>query len=133
MKVLVAIALVVTAVFGVCAAQADSHTRTVELWTCKLEDGKTQEDVQVANGKWVKLMNASVEGGDVHSFVLTSVVGDQGTFVYADSFPSMEAWIASRKAMESEEGKALDKELNDVADCSSNALYESNESLAPSD
>ena len=129
MKTLVVAALSVVAVLGLCAvANADSHTRTVELWTCTVNDGKTMEDVKAANSKWVEFQNANVEGGDIASFVLTSVVGNTGTFIYADSFPSMESWTASRKAMESEEGQALDAELNEAADCSSNTLHESTKS-----
>ena len=84
---------------GVCAAYADSHERMVALWTCTLADGKTQADVQAANGKWVKHVNAAVEGGDIRSYVLTTVVGEPETFLYVDSFPSGKAWLASRTAM----------------------------------
>ena len=125
---LVALALLTIAVVGVCAAQADSHSRVVEVWTCSLNDGKTQDDVQAANSKWVKLQNDNVEGGDIRSFVLTTIVGNTETFAYADSFPSMDAWIASKEVMKSEAGQALEKELNAVAKCSSNTLHESNES-----
>jgi hypothetical protein len=116
------------AVVGVCAAQADSDSRVVEVWSCSLNEGKTQEDVQTANKKWVKLQNDNVEGGDIRSFVLTTIVGKTETFNYADSFPSMEAWMASKEVMKSEAGQALEKELNAVAKCSSNTLHESNES-----
>ena len=67
-------------------AQTTSSDRTIELWTCTLNEGKTQEDVQAANSKWIRLMNAEVDGGDIHSYVLTSVVGDPLTFLYIDSF-----------------------------------------------
>jgi len=125
---LAAVALLTIAVVGVCAAQADSDSRVVEVWACSLNEGKTQDDVQAANSKWVKLMNGRIEGGDVHSYVLTAIVGNTETFTYADSFPSMEAWMASKEVMKSEAGQALEKELNAVAKCSSNTLHESNES-----
>jgi hypothetical protein len=57
--------------------------------------------------------------------VLTTVVGDQTTFMYIDSFPSGTAWLASREAMKTEEGQAIEKALNAVGTCSQNALYES--------
>lgn len=124
----VALALLTVAVVGICAAQAESDSRVVEVWTCSLNEGMTQDDVQTANSKWVKLQNDNVEGGDIRSFVLTSIVGNSQTFTYADSFPSMEAWMASKEVIKSEAGKAIEKELTTVATCSSNTLHESNES-----
>ena len=115
--------------FGVCTAVvADTgDTATVEIWTCTLKDGKTMDDVATANGKWVKFMNANVEGGNVQSFAQTAVVGNQGTFLYIDVFPDMKAWIASKTAITSEEGNAIDTELEETASCASNSLYSSTE------
>jgi hypothetical protein len=125
---LVIAALLLTTCLGVRAAKADSHERVVEVWTCSLDEGKTQEDAQAVNKKWLEFVNASVDGGDIHSYILTPIVGSTGTFLYADSYPSMEAWVAAKKAMESEKGKALDAEFEAVEECSSNALYRSTES-----
>ena len=130
MKSKMAAALVVLVGLSVCAAYADSHERTVAIWTCKLNEGKTPADVQAANAKWLKYVNANTEDGEIRSYVLSTIVGDQGMFLYVDSFPGDEAWVAMRAAMKSEEGKALEKELDEVATCSSNSLYESEQSLA---
>jgi len=129
MKSLISTVLLTGVLFGVCTTViADtSDTATVEIWNCTLNDGKTMDDVAAANGKWVKFMNANVEGGDIHSYGQTAVVGEQGTFLYIDVFPDMKAWIASKAAIESEEGQALEAGLNEVASCSSNSLYESTE------
>jgi hypothetical protein len=129
MKSLVSTVLLAGILFGVCTTViADtSDTATVEIWNCTLNDGKTMDDVAAANGKWVKFMNANVEGGDIHSYGQTAVVGEQGTFLYIDVFPDMKAWIASKAAIESEEGQALEAGLNEVASCSSNSLYSSTE------
>ena len=94
----VALALVCSAAGTV--AIADHHEaakdRYVELWYCKVNDGKTMDDVKAANAKWVAHVNASVEGGDIHSYILTPVVGKRGGFMYAGSFPSIAAWPGSR-------------------------------------
>ncbi len=130
MKSRIAIALVIVFGLSVCAAYADSHERTVVIWKCKLNEGKTTADVQAANAKWVKHVNANAEGGEIRSYVLTTIVGDTEMFLYVDSFPTGEAWVASRAAMKSEEGKAIVKELEEVAKCSSNSLYESEQTVA---
>ena len=108
---------------------ADSDYRVVH--TCMLKDGKTMDDVRVANSKWVVFVNGNVEGGDITSHIVTSVVGDTtpGKFGYVDSFPSLESWAAHLVAIESiAEGIAIDKELREIADCTENELYKAEES-----
>jgi len=125
MKVLM---LLTTLVFAtsVMAAGAD-ETRVVNLWQCKLKEDKTIDNVHAANGKWVKYVNAQVAGGDIHSYVLQTVVGEARSFLYADSYPSLAAWEAA-SAIETDEMKAIDKGLGEVADCASNTLHRSKES-----
>ena len=126
MKILLSKGLLTGILLGAFAtAQAD--TATVEIWKCKLNEGKTMDDVATANGKWVKYMNASVKGGDILSYGLATVVGNAEMFLYSDVFPDMKAWVASKAAIESDEGQAIEKELNAVATCASNSLYLSTE------
>jgi hypothetical protein len=108
-------------------AQEDEE-RIVEVWTCTLNEGQTQEDVQTSNSRWVAFMNAQVEGGDIRSYVLTSIVGNTGEFLYVDSFPNMPAWSAAKAATETDEGQAIEAELNEDATCSSNTLHQSTQS-----
>ncbi len=112
----------------VVANAQDAGERIVEVWTCTLIDDQTQEDVQTTNTKWVAFMNAQVEGGDIQSYVLTSIVGNTEGFLYVDSFPDMRAWIAAKAASETDEGQAIDAELDEVSTCTSNTLHQSTES-----
>ncbi len=122
--------LLFTVVFftWVVANAQDAVERIVEVWTCTLNDDQTQEDVQTTNTKWVAFMNAQVEGGDIQSYVLTSIVGNTEGFLYVDSFPDMRAWIAAKAASETDEGQAIDAELDEVSTCTSNTLHQSTES-----
>jgi hypothetical protein len=119
---------------GVCLFALTASTvpddRINELIECKLKEGKTIEDVHAANSKWVVFMNAHVEGGDIHSYVLTTEVGNiqTGHFMYIDSYPSLESWAARDKASEMEAFKPIQAELSAVAECSKNMLYKSRES-----
>jgi hypothetical protein len=109
-------------------ANADDYRM---VHACMIKEGKTMDDVRVANSKWVVFMNENVEGGDITSHITTSVVGDPtpGKFGYVDSFPSLESWAATMAATESfAEGQAIDKELNEVADCTENQLHKAEES-----
>ena len=131
MKTRIAAALVFVLALGVCAAYADGHERTVVMWKCKYVEGKTKDDVQAVNAKWLKITNAATDEGEVRSYLLTPVVGNTEGFMFIDSFPSESAWVAMRGAMKTEEGKALDKEFETVCTCSHNALYESEQTMAP--
>ncbi len=120
-------------IFAVCfafalASSAIAEDRVVVIWNCELADGKTTEDVQTANGRWVKFNNKEVAGGDIRSFVATAIVGDVSGFTYLDSFPNIESWAGMQKAMASAAGRALEAELNQTATCSQSSLYNAVES-----
>ena len=120
--------LLTTLCFATAAIAADGDdTRIVNLYQCKLKEDKTISDVHAANGKWSRYVNAQVQGGDIHSYVLQTLVGTSGTFLYADSYPSLNAWEAVSN-IESDEMKAIDKALGEVAECTSNTLHKLNES-----
>lgn len=106
------------------AINASAEDRVVNVWNCTLMDGKTIADVQVANGKWVKYINANVEGGDINSFVLTPIVGKRGGFMYVDTYPSLASWTAG-EALEGDEMTAINAALDEVAECSDNTLHKS--------
>lgn len=102
-----------------------------EVWTCTIKDGKTMDDVRAANSRWVKFVNANVDGGGISSHIITNVVGNAtvGSFGYVDSFPTLASWSAAKSASDgNEEGEAIDAALGEVADCSENRLYEAEES-----
>ena len=119
--------ILVCALFIGLSASAMPDDRVVETVECKLKEGKTMDDVHAANGKWVKFMNANVQGGDIQSYVLTPQVGgiERGLFMYADSYPSLESWAAGDKATDMETYKPIQEELRAAADCTKNSLYKS--------
>ena len=120
--------LMLIAVVAMVSFSAYADTRTLQLWTCTVNEGKTPADVQTANGKWVKFVNSKVKGGDVRSFVVSAVTGDLGQFMYMDSYPSFEAWASQRAAMLTPEGIAVEADLDSVSTCTSSSLHTSTES-----
>ncbi len=122
------IALTGLLAIGVMAI-ADSSYR--EVWSCNVKEGKSMDDVRAANSRWVKFINANVDGGGITSHIVTSVVGNatEGKFTYVDSFPTLESWAAAKSATEgNEEGEAIDEALGEAAECSENRLLEAEES-----
>jgi hypothetical protein len=126
MKSLLSRSLLVGVTLGISFG-ASAGTRVTEVWQCTLNEGKTQEDVHDANGAWVKFVNDTVAGGDIHSYVSTSIVGNTNQFLYVDSFPNMRAWIDTKAANQTDEGQAIEAALNKAATCSSNSLHLSTE------
>ena len=110
-------------------SNADSGYRAVN--SCILIDGKTIDDVRIVNSKWVEFVNKNVEGGDITSHIITSVVGDitPGKFQFVDFFSTLESWAAYLTAVESiAEGIAIDAEVRETADCTKSQLYKAEES-----
>jgi hypothetical protein len=112
------VALVTLCLSGIAAADSISET-----WTCKVEEGKEIEDVQAINSKWLKWINANVEGGGITSSVGTSVVGNSETFIFVDTYPDLATWAAAKDALDSEAGNELDGLFDGVSDCSENRLW----------
>ncbi len=129
MKSFLTTALLAVFVIGLSGA-TNPDDRYAEFWECKLKEGKTIEAVHAANSKWVTFMNANVEGGDIRSYVLTPQVGERkpGHFMFVDSFPSLEAWAAGEKAIETEAGKVIQAEINELITCWKNTLHKSRQS-----
>lgn len=129
MKPILVKTMALSAFLGIWAtANADDYRM---VHACMIKEGKTMDDVRVANSKWVVFMNENVEGGDITSHITTIVVGDStpGKFGYVDSFPSLESWAATMAATESfAEGLAIDEELKEAADCTENQLHKAEES-----
>ena len=108
------------------SAQADSHgddgAAIIESWQCELKEGKTIEDVQAINSKWLAWVNERADGV-VRSSVGTAVVGNTEIFMFIDSYPNLSTWAKVKEALDSEEGDELDNMFAETSDCSSNRLW----------
>ena len=112
------VALVTLCLSGIAAADS-----VVETWTCKVNEDKKIEDVQAINSKWLKWVNAHVEGGGITSSVGESVVGNSDRFIFVDTYPNLATWAATKDALDSPAGEELDDLFEDVSECSENRLW----------
>jgi hypothetical protein len=112
--ILVALALALSS-----AVSADT---IVAVYSCELKEGKTQEELQALNGKWLKWVRENVNE-NIESAVGTAVVGDQGVFLFADTYPDLTTWAATQTALDSDAASALENMFEDVSDCSENRLW----------
>ncbi len=100
--------------------------RVTMVWTCKLNDGVTEEQSQAAGKKWVALVRKMTGNDEITSSWVTAVVGEMGHFMWVDTYPSLEVWAAVQSAWaNSEEAAALEKELEANETCKKNRLYRS--------
>ena len=95
------------------------------VFTCKLNDGKAMKDVEANNKKWLAMTRKTAGSEDVNSYMLTTVVGDQTIFLFADAYPDMKAWAAAKSAEDTEEGAAIEAMFNELMECTDNRLYNS--------
>ena len=91
------------------AAPANAEN-IVQLWSCKLNDGKTSADLVAVSSAWLKAAK-SMEGGEdakaYLEFPMVANAGD-GDFTFVLVVPDTAAW-------------------GEVASCSSSSLWESAE------
>ena len=112
--ILVALALVLSS-----AVSADT---IVAVYSCEPREGKTQEELQALNSRWLKWVRENVNE-NIESAVGTAVVGDQGVFLFADTYPDLTTWAATQTALDSDAASALENMFEDVSDCSENRLW----------
>lgn len=101
---------------GIAAADTVS-----QVWSCKLKEGKTQEEAQALNGKWLKWAREVTGSDEVTSSYVTTAVGDTGGFMWVDSFPDFGTWA---KMMDADDNEELTAAFNELQTCSGNRLYE---------
>lgn len=97
------------------AAMADSY---VQVINCKLKEGKTAEEAQALNGKWLTWAREVAGTDDIQSSFAATVVGDLGGFSWVDSYPSLVAWAKVSEA----DNEELDEAFGELADCTKSSL-----------
>jgi len=121
-RILLALALCL-APFVVFADAGD--VRAVEMWSCKLKEGKKMEDIQANNSKWLAMTRKATGSDDIRSYALTSYVGDLTTFMFIDTYPDLATWSKAKSAAQTPEGQAIDDTFNELSECSENRLLKS--------
>ena len=111
------------AVAGLGLSGLASADTFANVYTCKVKDDVEMEDVQAANSKWLKFVNAKVAGGGITSSVGTAVVGNFETFIFVDTYPSLSSWAATQELLDSDAGDEVDGLFEDLTDCTKNSLW----------
>ncbi|MEE4660638.1 MAG: hypothetical protein V2J89_09230 [Halieaceae bacterium] len=123
MKTLLSVTALAAALVFSASASAKEHIE--EVWECTLVEGKTVDQANSVNATWLKYVNDNVKGGNINSRAVVPLVGDMGSFLFVDSFPSLVSWAETKEVMRSGEGQKIEAALEEVAECTSNRLYAS--------
>jgi hypothetical protein len=105
-----------------CVSNSVFADSIVAVYSCELKEGKKQEELQALNSKWLKWVRANINES-IESSVGTAVVGDQGVFLFVDTYPDLATWAATQTALDSDAASELEDLFEDVSDCSENRLW----------
>ena len=108
-----------TLVFVSNSVFADS---VIASYTCKLKEGKTTEQVQTINSKWLKWVKKNVNK-DISSAVGTAIVGKQDMFLFVDTYPDLTVWAETQTVLDTDAASELKDIFEEVLTCSENRLW----------
>jgi hypothetical protein len=117
----VLVGLVMLAAAGIASADP-----VIDVWTCTLKDGKTAEESQAAGKMWVEVVRRITGNDEITSTWASAIVGDAGTFMWLDTYPSLEVYAAAQTAIaNSKEFEPAGAALDETQTCSGNQLLNS--------
>lgn len=105
-----------------------THASTMLLWSCKLLDGHTIDEVKAINSAWVDYVNELTDY-QAQSYVLEAIASDDMTsFRYIDVFENPIHWGQIRSKMEAGDFDKFEAQFNNATQCDAASLYEAEES-----
>lgn len=104
-------------------ARADS---VVQLWTCELNEGKTQAELMAVSVAWMNAVN-SMDGAEAFEGHLEFPIASDNlnVFTFVLIADNAKNWGAFEDAYEGSAAAEADEAWGDVADCSTSTLWNS--------
>ena len=111
-----------------CAFLANADARIEVVWSCTLNEGKILEDLHAVNANWLKWNRDNGIGG-ISSHVANRLLGgDLSAVLLIDSYPDWATYAEEAAKYDSRAGEAMDAAYAEVATCTSNAVWQVEES-----
>ncbi len=104
-----------------------ANADVVQVWQCKLLDGKTEADVMKASSAWLAAHKTKKGGEELkayHDSPLAANVGD-GSFNFVMILPDPETWGVFVGGDHSSAASETDDAWNEVASCKGSTLWNS--------
>ena len=108
-------------------AYADS---VLQIWSCKLNDEKTEDDLMKASSAWLKIAKGMDGGADINAYIDYAIFSntpnsEAGSFSFVLMTPDLKSWAALYNDYpDSPLGKA-EEAWGEVATCSDSSLVSS--------
>ena len=122
------IASLIASVVFLFAVPANAEN-IVQLWSCKLNDGKTSADLVAVSSAWLKAAKSMEGGEEAKAYLEYPIVANagDGDFTFVLVVPDTAAWgVFYNDYPDSPAGEA-DEAWGEVASCSSSSLWASAE------
>ena len=121
-KVLTLFAAILMIVY-VVPARAET---IVQLWTCQLNEGSTQDELMAISVEWMNAVNAMDGLENFESYIEFPMATDNmNSFVFVMVADSGTNWGAFQDAYEGSAAAEVDERWGDVADCADSSLWNS--------
>ncbi len=116
-----------TALLMISFATTAYSDSVLEIWSCKLNDEKTDDDLMKASSAWLKAAKGMDGGADIEAFVnyaffSNTANSEPGSFGFVLRTPDLKSWAALyNDCPDSPLGEA-DQAWGEVATCSDRSL-----------
>jgi hypothetical protein len=104
-----------------------ANAKSVEVWNCKLNDGKSFADLMAVSSAWLaatKSMEGAEEIEAYHEYPVVTDVADGG-FNFVVILPDLELFGKLAQAYPGSASQKADEAWGEVATCSGNSLWSS--------
>jgi hypothetical protein len=104
-----------------------ANAKSVEVWNCKLNDGKSFDDLMVVSSAWLaatKSMEGAEEIEAFHEYPVVTNAGEGG-FNFVVILPDLVAFGKLAKAYPGSASQKADEAWGEVATCKGNSLWAS--------
>jgi hypothetical protein len=104
-----------------------AHADVIQIWNCKLQEGKTDADLAAATRTWLaasKKLPGNKKLEVRHNFPVVAGVGD-GAFTFVTISPNFEDWGKAAQAYPGSESQKQDEAWAEIASCHGSSLWAS--------
>jgi len=117
------IIFLITIIFAVVALPV-SAASAVQVWPCKLHDGKTQEEVVAVSKVWLDAAKTMNGGAELEVYLGFQIAGDMGPgeFSFVLVANDMATWGTFWNDYSGSAAAKADEEWENVATCSGSSL-----------
>ena len=105
---------------------APVHSASVsQFFQCEQDDEASNHDLEAFSAKWVKAVNATAAGKDIHAFLFYPIAASMGEtdFIFVVTAPSLSEWAAFSDSYAGTAAQKMDGEWDELAACPDSALW----------